>query len=54
MSQSIGYTIAAVGPVLFGAFFDLTQNWTIPLLFLFLVAFIKLWSGWKAGKNEFV
>ncbi|MCG2587686.1 CynX/NimT family MFS transporter [Rhodohalobacter sulfatireducens] len=54
MSQSIGYTIAAVGPVLFGAFFDLTQNWTVPLLFLFLVAFIKLWSGWKAGKNEFV
>jgi len=54
MSQSIGYTIAAIGPVLFGALFDLTQNWIIPLLFLFLIAFIKLWSGWKAGKNQYV
>lgn len=54
MSQSIGYTIAAVGPVLFGAMFDLTQNWMIPLGFLFLITFIKLWSGWEAGKNQYV
>lgn len=54
MSQSIGYTIAAVGPVLFGALFDWTQNWIIPLAFLFLVALLKLKSGWEAGKNQYV
>ena len=54
MSQSIGYTIAAVGPVLFGGLFDLTQSWLIPLGFLFLITFIKLWSGWEAGKNKFI
>lgn len=54
MSQSIGYTIAAVGPVLFGALFDWTQNWMIPLGFLFVVALIKLRSGWEAGKNQYV
>lgn len=54
MSQSIGYTIAAVGPVLFGAFFDLTQNWSVPLGFLFLIALLKLWSGWEAGKDHYV
>lgn len=54
MSQSIGYSIAAVGPVLFGALFDLTQNWLIPLGFLFLVALVKLWSGWEAGRDHYV
>lgn len=54
MSQSIGYTIAAVGPVLFGALFDLTLSWTIPMLFLIAVAILKLWSGWEAGKDQYV
>jgi CP family cyanate transporter-like MFS transporter len=54
MSQSIGYTIAAVGPVLFGALFDLTLSWTIPMLFLITVAILKLWSGWEAGKDQYV
>lgn len=54
MSQSIGYTIAAVGPVLFGALFDLSLNWTIPMLFLLAIAILKFWSGWEAGKDRYV
>lgn len=54
MAQSIGYTIAALGPVLFGALFDLTLNWTIPMLFLLAIAILKLWSGWEAGKDHYV
>lgn len=54
MSQSIGYSVAAVGPVLFGALFDWTQTWFVPLIFLIAIALIKLWSGWKAGKNQYV
>lgn len=54
MSQSIGYSIAAVGPVLFGGLFDFTQTWIVPLVFLILIALMKLWSGWQAGKNQYV
>jgi len=54
MSQSVGYTIAAAGPALFGAFHDLVHNWTVPLTFLLMISFIKLWTGWKAGMDEFV
>lgn len=54
MSQSIGYTLAATGPVLFGALFDLTENWTISLGFLLVIAVLKLWSGLEAGKNQYV
>lgn len=54
MSQSIGYTLAAFGPVLFGALFDFTKNWTISLIFLLVIAVLKLWSGLEAGKDQYV
>ena len=54
MSQSVGYSLAAAGPALFGAFHDLVANWTIPLAFLLIISVIKLWSGWKSGMDEFV
>jgi MFS transporter, CP family, cyanate transporter len=54
MSQSIGYLIAATGPVIFGMLYDLTKDWTIPLVFLLTAAIIKLWSGFRSGYNEFV
>jgi len=31
MAQSIGYLLAAIGPVLFGGLFDLFHSWTVPL-----------------------
>ncbi len=54
VSQSVGYTLAATGPAIFGALFDLTQTWTIPLGLLLVLSFIKIWSGWEAGKHEYV
>lgn len=54
MSQSVGYLLAATGPVLFGALFDWTGDWTIPIGFLLLIALVKLWSGLEAGKNRVV
>tara|TARA_R100001143_G_scaffold61071_2_gene61179 strand:- start:802 stop:1986 length:1185 start_codon:yes stop_codon:yes gene_type:complete len=54
MSQSVGYTLAATGPVLFGAIFDWFENWIIPLIFLFIIALLKLWSGLGAGKDDYV
>lgn len=54
MSQSVGYSIAATGPVIFGGLFDLAGNWLVPLVFLFLIALLKILSGWVAGNDEFV
>lgn len=34
MSQSVGYTVAAIGPVAIGALHDLTGAWTVPLIVL--------------------
>lgn len=50
MAQSIGYLIAAAGPVVFGMLYDLTSEWTVPLLFLFAVLAGKLAAGVAAGR----
>src|SRR5690606_25897218 len=49
MAQSIGYAIAAVGPVIAGFLFDLTARWLIPMLFLVLVWVAKVSAGLRAG-----
>ena len=50
MAQSIGYTVAAIGPVLFGSLFDLSGGWSIPLIMLLVVGLLKLLVGLDAGK----
>lgn len=50
MAQSIGYLIAATGPILFGSIFDLTGNWSYSLAFLLVIALLKLYMGLGAGK----
>jgi len=50
MAQSIGYFVAATGPILFGSIFDLTGSWSYALILLFVIAFIKLFMGLGAGR----
>lgn len=50
MAQSIGYLVAAIGPVLFGSLFDLTGSWVYPIILLIVTAIIKLAMGIGAGK----
>ncbi|SHJ46872.1 MFS transporter, CP family, cyanate transporter [Anaerocolumna jejuensis DSM 15929] len=52
MAQSVGYLLAAAGPVLLGSLFDLTDSWTLPILFLSGVTLILLYVGVQAGQNE--
>ncbi|MEC4115114.1 CynX/NimT family MFS transporter [Myroides pelagicus] len=54
MAQSIGYLIAACGPPVFGALFDLSESWFLSLVFLVLMSMILITSGTIAGKNEWV
>jgi CP family cyanate transporter-like MFS transporter len=49
MAQSVGYTIAAAGPVVVGFLYDVTAGWRVPLLFLVLVWVGKVWTGVQAA-----
>ena len=49
MSQSAGYLLAAVGPILTGFIYDLKSSWSIPVtLFIILIGFL-CFCGFFAG-----
>ncbi|MDQ8736751.1 MFS transporter [Paenibacillus sp. LHD-38] len=54
MAQSIGYLLAAAGPLLFGFIHDLTHNWTISLVMLVIVSVIFGIVGLSAGANKYL
>ncbi|WP_423127006.1 CynX/NimT family MFS transporter [Gaoshiqia sp. Z1-71] len=45
MVQSVGYLLAAFGPVLLGFFFDKTGSWLVPVLIIQLANVLMLYSG---------
>lgn len=52
MAQSIGYLLAALGPVSVGFLFDQTQSWVVPLLVMLAVTIAVVMAGVGAGRNE--
>ncbi len=52
MAQSVGYLLAAIGPVLFGALHDLLGDWQIALYFLFVVVSVQLIAAMRAGSSK--
>jgi len=50
MAQSVGYLIAACGPVLCGSLHDATGGWRLPLLILVLLGVGQLLLGYRAGR----
>lgn len=51
MAQSVGYTVASVGPFAVGALHDLTGGWTVPFLLLFAVLVVQGTAGVLAGRD---
>ncbi|KAB1642165.1 MFS transporter [Gulosibacter chungangensis] len=52
MAQSVGYILAAVGPVLLGGLFDLTGSW-VPALWCLIAMFMVISAaGLVAGQNR--
>jgi CP family cyanate transporter-like MFS transporter len=45
MTQAIGYTMAATGPWLLGVVYDLTGDWSVPLLVLLAITLLELPVG---------
>ncbi len=54
MAQTMGYTFAAGGPVLFGLAYDLSGGWSVPLLGLVICALLQALTGYKAGQKRTV
>jgi CP family cyanate transporter-like MFS transporter len=54
VSQSVGYTLAAAGPILFGALYDLSGAWFIPILTLLIISAGKAVTGRIAGNDSYV
>lgn len=54
MSQSVGYVIAAMGPVVFGWLHSLTGGWTASLSLLLAVLVVLTVVGVFAGRDRYV
>jgi MFS transporter, CP family, cyanate transporter len=54
MAQSVGYGIAAVGPVAFGALHDASGGWTLPLLAGAGLMLVLCVTAVLSGRNRFI
>lgn len=50
MAQTVGYSMAALTPILIGFIHDQTGSWTIPLLLMTGVAVLQVITGYLAGR----
>ena len=53
-AQSVGYALAATGPMVVGWLHDLTPNWNIGLGYILFASVVALLAGQKAGRDETV
>ncbi|MFE2379378.1 CynX/NimT family MFS transporter [Streptomyces sp. NPDC059398] len=54
MAQSIGYLVAAAGPLLLGILHDITSSWTLPLVALVVLSLAMTGAGYGAGRDRHV
>lgn len=53
-AQSIGYLLAAIGPISFGLIKDMTGDWFLPNLIFIIVAISLFISAYIAGNNRVI
>jgi len=54
MSQSVGYTLAALGPLVMGLIHDKTGGWTAPMGLVLACTLVLLFSGLAAARDRLV
>jgi CP family cyanate transporter-like MFS transporter len=52
MAQGVGYLIAAVGPTLLGALYDIAHNWSLPLAVLLGLLALQALAGYLAAQDR--
>jgi CP family cyanate transporter-like MFS transporter len=53
-TQSVGYLIAAIGPFVVGLLHDLTDGWTVPLVFLIVLSVPLLLTGLAVSRTAYL
>jgi CP family cyanate transporter-like MFS transporter len=51
VAQCLGYLLAAAGPLVLGALYDVTGGWTWPLVLLLATVVPMTWAGWGAARD---
>lgn len=54
MAQGVGYTLAAVAPLIIGVLHDYTGNWNAVAVFFVLLICGAAWSGLLAGRSKYI
>lgn len=54
MAQSVGYLIAALGPILMGLLHDLTGEWSVPLIVLMVITVFTIVFGLSSSRDQYV
>lgn len=54
MAQSLGYILAAFGPILIGYLFDITGAWTVSIITILIDAILVFIFGMFAGRDRYV
>lgn len=54
MAQAIGYLVAALGPIFMGLLYDLTNDWTIPLIVLMIITCLVILFGLSSSRDQYV
>ncbi|MGG1519329.1 MFS transporter [Paenibacillus oryzisoli] len=54
MAQTVGYIMAAIGPMLFGWLHDMTHGWDLPLMLLIVASVFIFIFGVGAARDRFV
>ena len=54
MAQSVGYLVAAAGPLVVGVLRDASGGWTAPIVFLLVTLVPLLVAGFAAGRSQIV
>lgn len=54
MAQAIGYSLAALGPILLGSLVDATGSWTVSLYILLSITIVTALVGMGAGRDRVV
>lgn len=54
MAQSVGYTLAALGPLVVGLIHDITGGWHIPMMLILGFTVVLLISGLGAARDRLV
>lgn len=52
--QGVGYTLACLGPLLFGLLHEWSGHWAWPVAFLGLCIAVLAWGGWQACRPRYL